>query len=89
MIAAVSLRLFYLIFLQLVSLLVLLTRSSASKHIELFGIAPRSRRTAKSQPEAPPGLDGSSSLRRARPGSCLRCCGGSELSLSGLEALQW
>src|SRR6185312_15628338 len=36
MIAAVSLRLFYLIFLQWVGLLVLLTRSSASKDIELL-----------------------------------------------------
>jgi putative transposase len=63
-----SLRLLYLIFLQLLNLLLLRGRSSASKDVELLGAASRSRRAAQSQPEAPLGLGGSSGVCRASPG---------------------
>ncbi|HSZ31390.1 MAG TPA: hypothetical protein VK784_16740 [Pseudonocardiaceae bacterium] len=74
-----SLRLFYLIFLQLVNLLLLLGRSLASKDVELLVLGhevavlrrahPKPRRTGRIEPYSP------------RPsGGCHRYCGGTAWS---------
>jgi hypothetical protein len=63
----VSLRLFYLISLQLVNLLVVAQPLVGIQGRRTPGAAPRSRRAAQSQPEASPGLGGSNHVRRAGP----------------------
>jgi putative transposase len=54
MIAAVSLRLLYLIFQQVVKLVLLRGRTTSTKDVELFVAAPRGRRAPPHQPEARP-----------------------------------
>jgi len=68
MIAAVSLRLLYLIFRQALGLFLLLGRTSSTKDIELRGT--RSPCCAAPTPDAS-GVGGPSRVRRARPVSAI------------------
>jgi hypothetical protein len=54
MIATVSLRLLYLIFLQMLRLALLLGRRTSAKDVELVVATARGRSAAPPQPETPP-----------------------------------
>ena len=67
MISAVSLRLLYLIFQQVLGLLVLLGRTSAIKDVELLVLRHEVAVLRRTNSKTPPGLGRPGRLRRARP----------------------
>src|SRR5829696_8422660 len=64
MISVMSLRLLYLIFQHTLGLLLLMSRASFTKGIELLVLRHEDRHASPHQPEAPHGLGGPGRLRR-------------------------